>query len=68
MPEIIFSEIFDIFFNIAKRKNFMQGTTVLKFTEDSWNEANFFYFIQNVLYKTNVTRVTKFLSVLEVFL
>ena len=35
MPEIIFSEIFDIFFNIAKRKNFMQGTTVLKFTEDS---------------------------------
>ena len=35
----------------------------MKFTEHSWNEANFFlYDIHNVLYETNVLGVTKLLK------
>ena len=36
--------MFHIFFNSVIRKNLKQGTTALKFAEDSWNEGSFFLY------------------------
>ena len=49
-------------FSFVIRKNLKQGTTALKFAEDSWKEGSFFYVIHNLLYETKVTCVTKCLK------
>ena len=44
------------------RKNLKQGTTALRFVEDSRIEGGFFLYDTYLLYKTKVTGVTKLLK------